>query len=202
MRYIVSRLLWLPVVLWGNSGCIKAGNSAAPLLGERVTPRQWLGLALGLGGTLLVVWNKITVTGLSLPAIGLSVLALVSITGGTLYQKRFCGNFDLRTGAVIQFAAALVVMLPFALAESRPVEWTPRFIGALAWLVVVLSIFTIGLLALLIRRGAATKVASFFYLVPPVTAVMGYLMFGETLTGFAMGGMLLAVIGVALVVRQ
>lgn len=176
--------------------------AAAPLLGERVTRQQWLGLALGLGGTALVVWNKVAVAGLSAPALALSVVALLSITAGTVYQKRFCGNFDLRTGAVIQFAAALVVMSPIALLESRPVVWSAHFIAALAWLVVVLSIFTIGLLAILIRRGAATKVASFFYLVPPVTAVMGFVLFGETLTGFAMLGMLFAVVGVALVVRQ
>ncbi len=176
--------------------------AAAPLLGERVTRRQWLGVALGLAGTALVVANKVTVMGLSVGAILFSVLALLSMTTGTLYQKRFAGNFDLRTGAAIQFVAAFVVMLPFALAESRPVVWTADFVGALAWLVVVLSIGAISLLALLIRRGAATKVVSLFYLVPPTTALMAFAMFGERLTGLAIVGMAMSVVGVALVVRQ
>lgn len=176
--------------------------AAAPALGERVTGRQWLGIALGLCGTGLVVANKVSVTGLSAPAVLLSALALASMTLGTLYQKRFCGNFDLRTGAAIQFGAALVVMLPFALAETRPLIWSVAFVGALAWLVVVLSIGAISLLALLIRRGAATKVVSLFYLVPPTTALMAFLMFGERFTGLAMIGMAMSVIGVALVVRQ
>jgi drug/metabolite transporter (DMT)-like permease len=175
---------------------------AAPLLGERLSPRQWLGVALGFAGTALVVWNKINVANLTLPAIGFSVIALLAMTSGTLYQKRFAGNFDLRTGALVQFAAAFVVMLPLALLETRPVEWTAGFVGALAWLVVVLSIGAISLLALLIRRGAATRVVSLFYLVPPTTALMAFAMFGERLTGLAMIGMVVSVIGVALVVKQ
>lgn len=175
---------------------------AAPLLGERLSARQWLGVALGFAGTALVVWNKINVANLTLPAIGFSVIALLAMTSGTLYQKRFAGNFDLRTGALVQFAAAFVVMLPLALLETRPVEWTADFIGALAWLVVVLSIGAISLLALLIRRGAATRVVSLFYLVPPTTALMAFAMFGERLTGLAMIGMVVSVMGVALVVKQ
>ena len=175
--------------------------AAAPMLGERVSPRQWGGLVLGLGGTALVVANKIQVTGLTAAAIGFAVLGLVTITAGTIYQKRYAGHFDLRTGAFVQFAAAALVMIPFALAESRPVLWTPTLVASMSWLVVGLSIFTIGVLAILIRRGAATSVASLFYLVPPVTALLGFAMFDEALSGLAMVGMAVSVVGVALVVR-
>ena len=119
-----------------------------------------------------------------------------------MYQKRFCGNFDLRTGAFIQFVAAIVVLTPFALVETRPVQWTGTLVATMLWLVVALSILSIGILAIMIRRGAATRVVSLFYLVPPVTACFGFVLFGETLTGLAMIGMATSVVGVALVVRR
>lgn len=177
--------------------------AAVPLLGERVSRRQWLGLLLGLGGVVLVVLQKISLSGLSAPSISMALIALVSITIGTVYQKRFCAPFDLRSGSVIQFVAAGLALLPFGLAlETMRVEWTREFLFALAWLVLVLSIGAISLLTLLIRRGAATTVASLFYLTPPTTAVMAYFLFGETLTGLALMGMLLAIAGVALVVSE
>lgn len=176
--------------------------AGGPLLGERVTARQWFGLALGFGGVALVVWQRISLGGLSAFSLGMCLLALVSITIGTVYQKRFCGTFDLRSGGVVQFVAATVVLAPFALVfEDTKVRWTGEFIFAMAWLVLVLSIGAISLLALLIRRGAATKVASLFYLVPPVTALLAFFMFGETLGPLALAGFLLAVLGVSLVVR-
>lgn len=175
---------------------------AAPLVGERLGARQWTGLLLGLAGVALVVSAKTSLAGLSWASMAMAVLALGSITFGTLYQKRFCGPFDLRTGSVIQFVAALAVMAPFAvLMEGAAIRWTAEFLFALAWLVVVLSIGAISLLMLLIRRGAATKVASLFYLVPPVTALIAFFVFGETLSGAALAGMAIAVIGVAMVVR-
>jgi drug/metabolite transporter (DMT)-like permease len=178
------------------------GLAAAPMLGERVSARQWVGLALGIAGVALVVMQKATVAGLTLFALASAVVALLSITLGTLYQKRWCGNFDLRTGSVIQFAAALALLGPVALAvEHRPVQWTGEFVFALAWLVFVLSIAAISLLAVLIRRGEATKVASLFYLTPAVTAVLAYLAFGEALTPLAILGMAVSVIGVAMVTR-
>jgi len=177
--------------------------AAAAFLGERVTARQWLGLALGFGGVALVVAQRLTVGGLSAFSFAMALLALVSITSGTVYQKRFCGAFDLRSGAVIQFVAAGLALAPFALAfEHEPVRWTGEFVLALAWLVLVLSIGAISLLTLLIRRGAATKVASLFYLVPPVTASIAFFLFGETLGPLALAGFVLAVIGVAVVVRD
>jgi drug/metabolite transporter (DMT)-like permease len=177
--------------------------AAAAFLGERVTARQWLGLALGFGGVALVVAQRLTVGGLSAFSFAMALLALVSITSGTVYQKRFCGAFDLRSGAVIQFVAAGLALAPFALAfEHEPVRWTGEFVLALAWLVLVLSIGAISLLTLLIRRGAATKVASLFYLVPPVTASIAFFLFGETLGPLARAGVVLAVVGVAVVVRD
>ena len=177
--------------------------ASAPLFGERLHGRQWSGLVLGFGGVLLVVLGRSALSGITPATLALSVMALLSITAGTLYQKRYCGAVDLRTGSVIQFVAAGVVLLPFALAfETMQVRWTAEFILTMGWLVLVLSIGAISLLFVLIRKGAATKVASFFYLVPPTTALMAYAMFGETLNATAMAGMALAAIGVGLVVYR
>ena len=172
---------------------------AGLFLRERVRATQWAGLALGLAGVILVVANKVAGSGgpaaatLLVPA----VIALAGITAGTLYQKRFCASFDLRTGSVIQFLPCLVVT---ALAASRTetmiVHWTPAFVFALAWLVLVLSVGAVSLLNVLIRSGSAVNVASLFYLTPPTTALIAWAMFGETLTGLALAGMGLAVLGV------
>jgi drug/metabolite transporter (DMT)-like permease len=181
---------------------------AAPLVGESVRGRQWIGLIFGLCGVGLVVVNKITLIGLSWQSIALCLFALVSITVGTLYQKRYCASFDLRTGTIIQFAASFVVVLPFAIAFEHlnpaleTVQWTPRFVGALLWSILALSIGAIFLLFALIRKSAATQVTSLLYLTPPTTAVMAWAMFGEAFSIVGMMGMLLAVIGVALVVRK
>ncbi len=181
---------------------------AAPLIGESVRRKQWVGLALGLCGVGLVVANKISLAGLSIESILLCVLALVSITIGTLYQKRFCSHFDLRTGTVIQFIASAAVLLPLAIVfeDFTPtfaaVHWTPTFIGALLWSVLALSIGAIFLLFSLIRQSAATSVTSLLYLTPPTTAVMTWLMFGERFSWIGIVGMLLAVTGVAFVVKK
>ncbi len=181
---------------------------AAPMVGESVQRRQWLGLLLGLFGVALVVANKISLTGLSAASIGLCVLALLSITLGTLYQKKYCAHFDLRTGTIIQFAASIAVLLPFAIwfehfsPALEAVQWTPRFIGALLWSILALSIGAIFLLYALIRKNAATQVASLLYLTPPTTALMAWLMFGEAFSLIGMAGMALAVTGVAFVVRK
>lgn len=175
---------------------------AGPLLGERTSRAQWTGLALGLTGVALVVWQKMSLHGMSAASVALALLALLSITSGTLYQKRYCPSFDLRTGSVIQFAAALIVTLPLAfLLETMKVDWTGEFVFALGWLVLVLSVGATTMLFRLIERGAATRVTSLFYLTPAVTAVMAWLMFGETLGALAVSGMLIAVTGVALVNR-
>ena len=170
---------------------------AGLFLRERVRPTQWAGLALGLVGVVLVVANKVkggpSAAALLVPA----VVALVGITAGTLYQKRFCAAFDLRTGSVIQFLPCLVVTALVAWrSETMAVHWTPAFAFALAWLVLVLSVGAVSLLNMLIRSGSAVNVASLFYLTPPTTALIAWAMFGETLTGLALGGMVLAVAGV------
>jgi drug/metabolite transporter (DMT)-like permease len=173
---------------------------AGPLLGERVTRLQWFGLVLGLIGIGFVVSDKLSL-GLGTPlGMALSVLALIGMTLGTVYQKRFCQHMDLRTGNVIQFAAtAGVVLVLAAIFETMQIRWTAPFVFALGWLCLVLSLGAITLLYLLIRRGAAAKVASLFYMVPPVTAVMAYFLFGETLSPLALFGMAVTVTGVALV---
>jgi drug/metabolite transporter (DMT)-like permease len=170
------------------------GNAAA------VSSRQWLGLALGLVGLMLVVWHKLG--GEITPAnLSLAVFALVSITVGTLYQKRFVGPCDVRTASIVQLCAAFVVSLPIALLETEAIDWHPHLIGALGWSVIALTLGGSSLLYMLIQRGAATEVTSLLYLVPPCTAVMAWLLFGETLGVPALVGMVLTAVGVALVVR-
>jgi drug/metabolite transporter (DMT)-like permease len=182
--------------------------ACAPLIGERVRPRQWVGLLLGLMGVALVVYTKISLAGLSASAVGLCVLALLSITAGTMYQRRYCPSFDLRTGSVIQYAASVAVLLPLAVGlegfdlSLSAVAWNPRFIGALAWSVLALSIGAIFLLFKLISRSEATQVTSLLYLTPPTTAIMAWLMFGEALNPAGLLGMALAVAGVAFVVKK
>lgn len=171
------------------------------LLREQVTARQWLGFALGFVAVLLVVGERIHVEGLGGLAVSLSIFALLSITLGTLWQKRHGAGVDLRTGAAIQFIAAAVVLAPVALLENGTVRWSGEFVFALAWLVVVLSIGAIFLLLTLIKRGRATQVSSLFYLVPPTTALIAWPLFGETYSLAAAGGMVLAMLAVWLVMK-
>lgn len=168
------------------------------LLRETVLKRQWLGLLLGLLGVGLVVAGKLG-SGFGLDALWPALVALVGITAGTLYQKRFCPPFDWRTGAIAQFLpTALATFIAAWLTESFRVEWTGEFVFALAWLVLVLSIGAISLLNWLIRHSDAVNVASLFYLVPPCTAWVAWLLFGEAFTGLALLGMAMAVWGVYL----
>lgn len=173
-----------------------------PLLGERVSPRRWLGIGLGFVGALLVVVPKIGASA-GIPPTPLLVCfgGMVAITLGTIWQKR-TGAADLRTATVAQYAGALAVTLPFALLleEGRFDGAAELWIG-LAWAVVGLSIGAIGLLLLLIRRGAVAGVAALLYLVPPVSAAMAYGLFGETLSLIQVAGMALAAVGVALASR-
>lgn len=168
----------------------------------RVSSAQWLGLALGLGGLTLVVWHKLGGGEITPLNLGMAVFALFSITIGTLYQKRFVAPCDVRSASVVQLIAALAISAPFALLEREAIDWQPAMVGAMAWSVGVLTLGGNSLLYLLIQRGAATEVTSLMYLVPPTTAVMAWLLFGEPLTGSMVAGMLLTVCGVALVVRS
>jgi drug/metabolite transporter (DMT)-like permease len=182
--------------------------AAAPLIGEQVRPRQWLGLLFGLTGVALVVAAKISLVGLSAPAIAFCLMALCSITAGTMYQRRWCPRFDLRTGTIVQFAATVLALLPLAVLFEHfslplsTVAWTPRFIGALLWSVLALSIGAIFLLFKLLRRSDATQVTSLLYLTPPTTAVMAWIMFGEAFNLLGVIGMAVAVIGVIFVVKK
>ena len=176
---------------------------AGPWLGERVTRRQWAGLLMGFAGVALVVGDKMSAQGLSAVTVGLCVLALLSITGGTLYQKRYCPSFDLRTGSTIQYAASLAVVLPLSLwLERGGFAWNAELLLALAWSVLALSVGAIFLMFALIRRGAATKVASLFYLVPLVTVVLAWLLFDEGFTPLAAAGLVITTVGVAIVQRR
>ena len=176
---------------------------AGAFLGEKVKPRQWLGLVLGLVGVVMVLGDKLNIDGGSLDGIAFAVAALFGITAGTLYQKRHGDAMDLRSGSAIQYAVAGVPMLVLAwIFESGEVQWSGELVFALAWLVLVLSLGAISLLYILIRRGAASKVASLFYLTPPVVAVFAWVLFDETLVPMAMVGMGVVVVGVALATRK
>jgi drug/metabolite transporter (DMT)-like permease len=173
---------------------------------HRVSVRQWAGLALGLAGLLLVVWHKLGVGEAGWASVACALLALLSITSGTLYQKRFVQPCDVRSAGCVQMLAALAVTLPLALVEAfTPLggwRWHPELAGAMAWSVLVLTLGGSSLLYLLIQRGAATQVSSLMYLVPPCTAVLAWALFGESLGLSVLLGLACTAAGVALVVRQ
>jgi drug/metabolite transporter (DMT)-like permease len=168
---------------------------------QRVVPLQWLGLALGLVGLLLVVWQKLHVGEAHAHSVALAACALLSITAGTLYQKRWVRVCDVRSANTVQLLAAFAVTLPLALLEPWQFDPHPDLFVALVWSVLVLTLGGSSLLSLLIQRGAATAVTSLMYLVPPCTAVMAWWLFGETLTARVFAGLALTAAGVALVVR-
>jgi drug/metabolite transporter (DMT)-like permease len=176
---------------------------AGLLLGERVSVRQWAGLALGFIGVSLILFHKLG-RGFSDALGGLAcVVALLGITTGTLYQKRFGAGMDLRTGTAIQFAAAGLATAPLALIfEQARVVWSGEFVFSLVWLVLVLSLGAVSLLYVLIRRGAAASVSSLFFLVPPCTALIAWPLFGERLGPAALLGMALTLGGVILAARS
>jgi drug/metabolite transporter (DMT)-like permease len=168
-------------------------------LGERVVLHQWVGLALGLVGVWLVVQERAAGDATLTGWIAIFI-ALIAITLGTLYQKHFAGGVDWRIGLLVQYTAsgALFVLAAF-LFETRVVEWTLQFVLALGWLVFGLSLGAIWLFYFMIRRSAAMRVTSLFYLTPPVTALMAWLLFDERLAPLALVGMAVCVAGVFLV---
>ncbi|TWO72646.1 DMT family transporter [Caenimonas sedimenti] len=170
--------------------------------GGEVARRQWGGLALGLVGLLLVVWQKLGLGEVHPLNLAFAGGALLAITAGTLYQKRFVAPCDVRTANLVQLAAAFVVTLPLALLEQEAMRWTGEMIGAMAWSVLALTLGGSSLLYLLIQRGAATAVTSLLYLVPPTTALMAWALFGEPITVLTIAGMALTAVGVSLVVRS
>ncbi len=149
-----------------------------------------------------MLWGRLTFDLPHLAALAAVVAAPFGMTFGTLYQKRFCAAVDLRSATVIQNATAGFLMLVLALArESMHIEWRAEFVASLVWLCLVLSVGATMLLLFLLRRGAASRIASLFYLVPPVTAFMAYLLFGKTLGAAALVGIAVTAVGVALVNR-
>lgn len=171
-------------------------------MGEKVTRLQWFGLGLGLIGVLLVLHDREIVLAGSLLGWIASFASLIGIALGTLYQKRFCGEIDWRTGNLVQYAGATVLFVLAAFAfETRAIHWTGELIFALAWLVFVLSVAAIGLMYWLIRRWAATGFASLFYMVPALTALLAFLLFGERLDTLSVVGMVVCAVGVVLVNR-
>lgn len=182
---------------------IVTATVVGPLLGERVSLLQWCGFILGLFGVGLVLANKIHFDFEGWLGLVFAIGAMSGITIATLYQKRFCGPTDWRTGTIIQYLAAAIAVAPitFAVGIGR-VEWSGEFLLAMAWIVFVLAIGTYNLFLWLIRKNAASRLTSFLYLVPPMTALAGFFFFGETLGPVALLGMLLAAVGVYLVVRK
>ncbi len=229
-RWPASRAQWLHLsvvgllmqagYLGGVWAAVKSGMSAGtaalivglqPLLtaawlaarssNQAASARQWVGLILGMAGLVLVVWRKLGIGEASGPTVLMAVLALLSITAGTLYQKHWVRTGDVRSATAVQMLAALVIMLPLALWETEPVRWNAELIGAMAWSVLALSLGANSLLVGLIQRGAATQVSSLMYLVPPCTAALAWLLFGESLSLLILLGMAITATGVALVVR-
>jgi drug/metabolite transporter (DMT)-like permease len=181
---------------------ILTSTIASRFMGERVSPLQWLGLALGLIGVALVLHDRAIVNAGSPLGWVASFGSLFGITLGTLYQKRFCGAIDWRAGNTVQYAGACALFWLGAFAfETRVIHWSAELVFAIAWLVIVLSVAAVGLMYWLIRRSAATGFASLFYLVPVVTALLAYALFGEKLDALSVAGMVVCAVGVVLVNR-
>ena len=179
------------------------GVLAGFVLRETVTPRNWGGLALGFIGLGLVVWDRVTSPTDAIWGLVMLMLGLAGITLGTLYQKKYCGPFDVRSGVALQNVMSCIVMLVLAMTfESMIIDWTREFIFAVLWSAVGLSVFAICLYYWLVQRGAATRITSLIYLSPPTTAVMGWGIFGEILSWQAIVGMVVAMAGVAMAMRN
>jgi drug/metabolite transporter (DMT)-like permease len=195
--------------IWLSAMHARSVASTAPAEGgvhvSAITPRQWLGLMLGLAGLLMVVWRKLT-QGSALDHVDFlnvtfAVMALLSITAGTLYQKRFVQPCDVRSANTVQLLAAACVTLPLALLEVESVDWVPDMFGAMAWSVLGLTLGGSSLFYMLIQRGAAASVTSLMYLVPPTTALMAWVLFDEPITAMTLAGTALTALGVSQVVR-
>jgi drug/metabolite transporter (DMT)-like permease len=169
-------------------------------MGQRLVLRQWLGVLLGLSGVVFVVWHKFDVQAVSLGSLVAVGIALVAITSGTLYQRVFCPSADLRSSAFIQFGASLLVLAPLAWrVEGFAVHWSWPLLGAIAYLVILASIFAVNALHALMRRGQATKVTSLIFLTPIVAVLLEWAMFGLQPTALSVVGIALTCTGVALV---
>jgi drug/metabolite transporter (DMT)-like permease len=207
--------VYLGAAFWAIHNGLPAGMSALvvglqPLitaliagvaLGEKIRPRHWAGLAVGCVGVAMVLWPKLSISagGITPATVTASIISVFAISIGTVWQKRFVGAIDLKAGTALQYLGAAVLTGVFSLAfETHIIIWSGPLIFAMFWLVFVLSLGAVLLLMILINQGAVSKVASLFYLVPGVTALMAYALFGETLTWFQLVGMFIATMGVAL----
>ncbi len=201
--------VWTAVKLGMGSGLSSLIVGLQPVLtalwlsgtGGRVAARQWVGLALGFAGLMLVVSAKLGLGEVTAANVAFAAIALLSITTGTLYQKRFVTPCDVRSANAVQLAAALLVTLPFALLETEAMQWNTQLSWAMAWSVLGLTLGGSSLLYILIQRGAATSVTSLLYLVPPTTALMAWVLFSEPITLLTLAGTALTALGVWLVVR-
>jgi drug/metabolite transporter (DMT)-like permease len=178
---------------------------AGLVLGETIQPRHWAGLAVGCIGVAMVLWPKLVISsgGITPATVSAAIFSVIAISIGTVWQKRFAGNIDLKAGTTLQYlGAAVLTGICSLFLETHIIIWSGELVFAMFWLVFVLSIGAVLLLMLLIKQGAVSKVASLFYLVPGVTALMAYALFGETLTPFQLVGMVIASLGVALSTGQ
>jgi drug/metabolite transporter (DMT)-like permease len=175
---------------------------ARQLLRERLSPSQWAGILLGVLGVALVVARKLAAGIGDGRGVGLCLVALAAISTASILQKNRAGNVPLRSTTLVQFLAATAVVIPFSLLfETREVIWSGELVFAMAWLVLVLSVGAVSLLLFLIRRGAASNVASLFFLVPPTTAMMAWGLFGEVMGPIEIAGVAAAAAGVLMVNR-
>lgn len=174
---------------------------AGPVLGEKVLPRHWAGLAIGFAGVAIVLSPKLGAVGSGVNAqtLGAALLAVIGMTAGTIWQKRYVTGVDLVPGTLYQYFGGALLMIAASLVfETQAFVLSPDLVLAMVWLVLVLSIGAVFLLMYLIREGAVSKVASLFYLVPAVAAALAWALLGETLTLVQIAGMALACLGVAL----
>lgn len=178
---------------------------AGMFLGEKILPRHWMGLAVGFAGVVVVLSPKLAdfSGGVTPATLAASVISVVAMSAGTVWQKRFAGGADLVSGTLWQYLGGALLMLVGSYAfETRVMTVNGEFVFAMAWLVLVLSIGAIFLLMIMIREGEMSKVASLFYLVPAVTAVIAWLLFGEELSLVQIAGMGVATAGVGLATRR
>lgn len=218
---VLLHAIYLGGVWWAIGQGLPAGVSAliaavqplasvalARFAGERLRLINIIGIILGFAGVIGVIAPKLTgvsVAGLS--GLGFAVLintiGMIAVTAGTFYQKRYIASGDLRTVTVLQYVGAFVATLPMAmLFEPMRFEMRLETWAAMAWSVIVLSMGAIGLMLMMIRRGAVSKVAALIYLVPPTAALQAYFMFGETLTGMQVVFMVVVAFGVFLATRR
>ena len=202
--------VWAAVKLGMGAGLVALLMGLQPVLtaiwvsgqGGKVARAQWLGLALGFAGLALVVWQKLGMGEVHAASFSLALGALLSMTMGTLYQKRYLQPCAVPTANLVQNLAAFALMAPLALLlETEAVHFNAPLLGALAWSVLALTLGGSSLLYLLIQRGAATSVTSLLYLVPPTTAFMAWVLFSEPITVVTVAGTALTALGVSLVVR-